>query len=136
MPSLAVVMTPFPHSIDIDGTLAAARAMMKEHNVHHLPVTSQGELVGSVSRRDLTVAVLNDTDDPPLGKVMQRNPFVAAIKTPLDQVVHEMSQRRIDAALVTRNGKLVGILTHTDVAKLLAQALRDQFPTPGDDEIA
>jgi acetoin utilization protein AcuB len=130
-------MTPFPHSIDVSSKLDEARAMMDEHDIHHLPVTEDGQLVGLVSHRDLAVAkVFDEEAGGVLGSVCRREPYVVDFRTSLDTVALEMSARRIGSALVTRNDKLVGILTHTNVSKLLGETLRTLFPTPGDDEPA
>lgn len=137
MPSLAVVMTPFPYSLGVDATLDEARQMMEEHTIHHLPVTDDGQLVGIVSLRDLAVAGAMSVDaEMSLDVVYRTEPLVVDIKTPLDDVVVAMFERRVDSALVTRNAKLVGILTYSDVAKLLATILREVFPVAGDDQPA
>jgi acetoin utilization protein AcuB len=47
--------------------------------------------------------------------------------TPLDVVAREMAERQIGSALVVRHGKLVGILTSTDVCRLLAELLESRF---------
>ena len=56
MPQVIAVMTPFPHSIDVDATVAEARLMMDAKGFHHLPVTELGRLCGVLSDRDLRVA--------------------------------------------------------------------------------
>jgi CBS domain-containing protein len=130
-------MTPFPYSLGVDATLDEARQMMAEHTIHHLPVTDDGQLVGIVSLRDLAVAGAMSVDaEMSLDVVYRTEPLVVDIKTPLDDVVVAMFERRVDSALVTRNAKLVGILTYSDVAKLLATILREVFPVAGDDQPA
>ena len=57
LPTLTHCMTPFPYSIDIERPVSAARALMREHGVRHLPVTDDGALAGVVSDRDLGLAV-------------------------------------------------------------------------------
>lgn len=137
IPSVALVMTPFPHSISADRNLADAQAMMEEHGMHHLPVTSEDRLVGVVSHRDLSVAeATGGSGDTELGAIYKREPYVVDVHAGVDEVALEMARRRIGSALVTRNDKLVGILTFSDLAEFIGTTLRELFPPPGNDEIA
>ena len=49
LPQLKTAMTPFPHAIDIEADIGAARAVLVEHDFHHLPVTEAGQLVGMLT---------------------------------------------------------------------------------------
>ena len=57
IPPIKAVMTPFPTSIDIADSLQAALAMMQEHEIRHLPVTEQGQLVSVITDRDIRLAI-------------------------------------------------------------------------------
>ena len=52
------IMTPQPVCVDVDHTLDHAIYLMSEHNMVHIPVTSQGRLVGTMSRRDILRAYI------------------------------------------------------------------------------
>jgi CBS domain-containing protein len=138
-PALASVMTPFPHAIDAGDTLGHARSMMAEHDFHHLPVTRADELVGVISDTDLLVAgnlAPNGGAQVLVSAVCTRDVYVVDIHTRLDVVAKTMAERHIGSALVTRQGKLVGILTHTDVARVLGEVLSALFPGEGGDDVA
>ena len=121
-PSLIGVMTPFPWSIEIEASAADARHMMLQHGIRHLPVTREGDLVGVISDRDLRIG-----DKLGAGATVEElytpDPYVVEDTTALARVVRYMAQEQIGSALVTRSGKLVGILTTTDVCQLLADLL-------------
>lgn len=139
LPSVAMVMTPFPHAVEVDRPLAEAREMMERYDFHHLPVTEAGELVGVLSDRDLALAEALGRNKTALaglqvGAIYTPHPYVVDIGTALEEVVGAMASRHLGSALVTRHGKLVGILTHSDLARLLEQMLLAQKPPP--DEIA
>jgi acetoin utilization protein AcuB len=139
MPSLATVMTPFPHAIERDSSLADAQRMMEEHDFRHLPVVDAGKLVGIVSQRALLIARALRADESTslsVAEVIRPEVYVVDMKTPLDEVVAGMADAHAGSALVVRNDKLVGILTDTDIAKLLTQSLRELYPPPVDDETA
>lgn len=129
MPTARVAMTPFPHAIALEATADEAWALMLEHGIRHLPVTSNGQLVGIVTERDLRLVLRPGVDK---GEALVRNayedePYVVEDDAPLDLVAREMARRQIGSALVTRNGKLVGILTTTDICRLLADVLNAHF---------
>ena len=141
MPSVKVAMTPFPWSIDIDAPLSSARAMMAEHEIHHLPVTEHGALVGVISGREVelgtAIAQARDASRDPLVRaacVLQA--YAVEDTEPLDGVLAIMARDRLGSALVTRRGKLVGVFTVTDACQLLADWLRSSFPAAGGDEVA
>jgi CBS domain-containing protein len=127
-------MTPFPHAISADSNVVEARAMMEEHDFHHLPVTKNDELVGIISSGHIDRALALDSrqSDLTVQKVCAVRPYVADIHARLADVVTHMADQGLDSALVTRNGKLVGILTHSDVSRVLSQLLHELSDDPPD----
>jgi CBS domain-containing protein len=136
-PTLAGSMTPFPYSIGPDATLRAAREMMVEHDIHHLPVTKDEQIVGLMSDGDVFVAgnlAPDSASETYVESVYSPDPYVVDIHAALGEVVATMGERRIGSAIVTRQGKLAGILTHTDVCRVLAELLSG--PGAGGGEVA
>ena len=80
------------------------------------PVLRNGRVVGIVSARAPHVVVLD--------------PYLVEMLTPLDEVVATMAQRRIGSAVVVKRDKLAGILSVTDVCRVLAEVLRERFDPP------
>lgn len=139
MPTIKVAMTPFPYFIEIDQSVADARAMMREHEIHHLPVTEDGALVGVVSERDVRLLEVSRRGDATGGTVRDacvRDVYVVDVDTPLDEVLLHLAESHVGSALVAKHGKLVGILTSGDVCRTLADLLRQRFPAPEDDSVA
>ena len=141
MPTVKVAMTPFPWSIDIDAPLSEARSMMGEHEIHHLPVTEAGALVGVISGREVTlgsaIAQTRDASREPLVReACVLHAYTVEDTEPLDAVLAMMAREGLGSALVTRRGKLVGVFTVTDACQLTADWLRTCYPEPGDDDVA
>jgi CBS domain-containing protein len=130
-------MTPFPYHVPADADISEARTMMDEHEIQHLPVMEGDHLIGVISERDLRVAGdLKEhvtSDGVAAGTVCNREPLVVDLHDRLDRVALEMMRRHVDAAVVVREDKLAGILTTTDVCRLLAESLRAQYHVPDDD---
>lgn len=121
-------MSPFPHTIAVSAPLAAARAMMEAHGIHHLPVVDGQRLVGIISPGDAERGA-----GGVVGDACRRDVLVVDVHRALASACREMAARHLGAALVTKDGRLVGILTSSDVCRILADVLD---PPELDDEIA
>lgn len=138
-PTLAAVMTPFPHSIAPGAPLADAHRMMEEHAIHHLPVTDDGRIVGVVSHADvlLAQAVAPAGGQTEVAALIRNEPYSVDIHSRLDVALRAMAARRIGSVIVTRHGKLAGILTHNDVCRALADLIARIEPhSGGGDDVA
>jgi acetoin utilization protein AcuB len=133
IPPVSQVMTPFPYSVDWEQKVSEARALMVEHDVRHLPVTSSGKLVGVITDRDIGLAVGPDpippAQDLQIRALSVLKPYKVDLHTPLDKVLLEMADRHIGSALITKKGKLVGVFTSTDACRAFGTHLREQRPT-------
>lgn len=135
MPSIKLVMTPFPYFVDEEDTLARAESMMKAHDVHHIPVQHHGKLMGILDSAEIARSAADQPDGSLDEAYVRDTPcaeaYVVDYTAPLDHVLSEMAERRIGSALVTRKGKLVGIFSTTDACRVLAKFLQAEFEKPG-----
>lgn len=140
MPRVKSVMTPFPYAIGRDAGVNEARDLMWEHGIRHLPVRDGDELVGVVTERDIALMLAARPGDDPAQMTVRETytpePYTIDLNTPLDEVLARMAEEQIGSALVTREGKLVGIFTATDACSAFARHLREEFPEPPDDLVA
>jgi CBS domain-containing protein len=128
MPSVAALMTPFPHFVRPGDPVTRALALMKEHGIRHVPVREGDRVVGIVSERDLR----GRDDSATVGDVQVSSPYTVELGAPLAHVLREMAARRIGTAVVVRAEKLAGIVTVTDVCLALATLLESRFGRGGD----
>jgi len=111
-----------------EASAAEAWAICREHNIRHLPIVQEGQLVGLVSDRDLRDVRGGREDresDTPrwvrLGDMMTRN--VVTIH-PLDTIEHaarEIYDRKIGCLPVVADDELVGIITSADMMRTLIE---------------
>jgi len=140
-PSVGSAMTPFPYFVDLMDPVAKIEELMETHTIRHVPVQSEGRVVGIVSERELHQLVNPSLPRVDKARIRARdvlvpNPYLAELDTPLQTVVQQMADRHIGSAIVVKHGKLAGILSVTDVCRVLARLLAELHPTPGPDEAA
>ena len=139
VPAIKSVMTPFPDSVDIDAPIAEAQQFMREHQIRHLPVTREHELVGVLSDRDIKLYLGPDLAYPKVSETRVRDvymdhPCIVDLNERLDNVLQKMAEQHIGSVLVTRQDKLAGVFTVTDACRSFAEFLRNPFrPVDGDD---
>ena len=141
VPTLATTMTPFPYSIDVNAALKDAVAMMEEHGFNHLPVTEDGNLVGVLSERDIRYvdspfSSASLEDDLFVKDIYTSRAFMVDIHDALEEVLGIMAEKHIGTAVVTKNGKLAGILTHSDVYRKFAELVHKLKAKPDGNDAA
>ena len=120
--AVRAVMTPDVLGIVPSAPLEVALRMMVEAAVHHLPVVDDGRCLGVVHEQDVlwrlwsAVGVL----PPTVGAVVRRPALAVAVDDTVPVVARRMVDAGTDVALVLENGGLVGIVTGTDLLRLVA----------------
>jgi len=130
IPSVQKYMTANPHTIGEDQPMTVAHRLMREHKIRHLPVLRGAKIVGLVSDRDLNmVESLKDVDPRQVlvGEAMSQDPYQVSPDTALDEVVSTMAKGKLGSALVTQNGKVVGIFTTVDACRAFSDLLHTRL---------
>ncbi len=123
--------------MESDQPLAKARETMAEHGIRHLPVVEDGKLITVVTDRDIRLATGQASEERLFVRDVQgRDAYIVELTEPLDVVVLHMARHRIDAALVVKSDRLVGIFTMTDACHFLGGLLRALFPRDHGDDAA
>ena len=139
IPYVGSVMTPFPYFVDTDDEVGEVERLMGEHQIHHVPVQQNGRVVGIVSERDLyhlgdRFLPITDRARIRARDIMADDPYTVAFDTPLNEVALEMARRHAGSAIVLHHEKLAGILSATDICRILAEIFESEFsPDIGDD---
>jgi len=131
IPVVDKYMTDVPHTIGAEQSIESAEKMMRLLNVRHLPVLSQGKLVGIVSDRDVKLykGLVSESElsGALVEHVYQPDPYTVSPSSPLDEVASAMAERKLGSAVVVDNGKLVGIFTAVDAMTALAELLHTRL---------
>ena len=130
MLSVAEIMTAEPYTLGPDDSLAQARELMSQHHIRHIPiVTGDKCLVGIVSQRDVLAAADSSVlPDQAAHQAEESYVALSSIMTSPVQTVDEqaslrgtalhLQKNRMGCLPVTRDGKLVGIITDSDFVSI------------------
>jgi len=114
-------------TIDPQATLPEAIALLVQHNIGSLPVVNaDGQIVGVVSERDVMRHLHNCGEAfsrERIGDIMSLNPATCTPDDDVEDVMGQMSGRRIAKVPVLENGHLVGIVSVGDVIKVMYERL-------------
>jgi CBS domain-containing protein len=111
-----------PVTVAATATLAEAMSRMAAHKVHYLPVVDQhARLVGIVNSDD--VLGTRRHGQPPadvVAEVMSAPAVSIGPTASLAEAMRFMADRGVGALPVVKNGRVVGILTQSDIVSALA----------------
>lgn len=98
-----------------------AVSMLNEKNIGAVVVkSSAGDAVGILSERDVVRKLGAEgaqTLQKPVSEFMTPNPFTCSPETTVDELMAEMTEKRIRHMPVVREGKMVGLVSIGDVVK-------------------
>ena len=115
--TVADVMTTAPIVVEVPGSRSDAINIMVRNGLTGLPVirASDGKLMGVVSRRD----VFRKFDEDQLSLVMKKGCITISPEASVEEAARIFSEKRIHRLPVVEDGKLVGIITPTDLLRLV-----------------
>lgn len=115
----ADIMSSPVKSIPATTTIARARQLLTRYNVNALPVLDQNQMVGIVSRRIVEKALYHDLGNLPVSDYMHTEFMRAEPETPIGQIREYFVDRNRRFMPVFDDGKLVGVVTRTDILRSL-----------------
>jgi Zn-dependent protease/predicted transcriptional regulator len=113
-------------TLSSDDTLAVAVAELIAGSDQDFPVVDDGRLVGVLTRKDLMKALAEQGRDVRVGDVIGAECFSVEDSAMLDEAFVQMQASACPVVPVTRNDRLVGVLTLENVGELMmiSSALR------------
>jgi acetoin utilization protein AcuB len=121
-------------TISPEASMQEALDLMSQEHVRRLPVVDKrGQLVGIVTNADLDKAspsqattlsvweIRGLVSRVKVEKIMTRDVITVADDTPIEEAARIMADCQISGLPVIRDGKMVGLITETDVFKLFLE---------------
>ncbi len=134
-------MTANPFTISPDQTIPDAHEIMAQNGVKRLPVMKNGKLVGIVSKEDITQASPSKATTFSMGEItyllaktkisqiMTKDPISISSSALLEEAATLMRDNNVSFLPVVDDGKLVGIITESDIFDSFIELLG--FREPG-----
>jgi acetoin utilization protein AcuB len=127
---VADAMTPEPVTIGPEDSLTQAMELMRKRGIRRLPVVVADTLVGILAQGDLNRAqpsILSESQEEfvrvmegtPVSRIMIQKPVTVTEETALSEAAQTLHAMKFGALPVTRDGRLVGILTDSDLLRCL-----------------
>jgi CBS domain-containing protein len=110
-----------------DESLYSVAVSMLQRGVRHATVVRDGSVVGVLSQRDVLAHRARFSRDGSVREAMTHPPYVTDPEESLAAASAKMSTHRLGCLPVVEAGRLVGIITSTDLLTAFAQ---DEVPRP------
>ena len=114
------LMTAYPEALGPNDSIQKAAKLMRDHDYGIIPILDGLDaLVGVVTDRDIVVKAVADGlgADTEIRHCMSVQPDSIAKDIPIGQALHLMNTRQIRRLPVVENGRLIGMLSLSDIAK-------------------
>lgn len=125
------IMSTDVEVLDRNDTLLTVEERMTTKKLRHLPVVEQGDIVGLISQRDLFKAAMSSTmgygekaqkaflQSVRVKEIMVYPVTTVTPETPVAEAADMIIQRGLGCLPVVEQGKLVGMVTKTDLLRYL-----------------
>jgi CBS domain-containing protein len=136
-------MTTDVTALQVTDTLLDARMVFVRSSFRHLPVLRGKQLVGVVTEHDVrqySPSTLSGVtpeeynrilETTPVSRAMTREPLSVRPDQPVFEAANILYTQRFGCLPVVEDGELVGIVTTTDMLRLLVRMMMDQGLIPG-----
>lgn len=125
-------MTMDPVVIEQCKSVSEAKRLLDLHYFRHLPIVSDGKIVGILSDRDVhrslavaesvkTICGVDADGELQIAEIMTANPICLHPDDPLKHAAKIMVDRKIGCLPVCDEDRLLGIITETDILKVFVE---------------
>lgn len=125
-----------PVAVDENDSMKKAMDLLREREIRHLPVLRDGEkLVGVLTERDIKQASPSPAtaleireiyyllDKVKVKQIMTRRPYTVSPTAPIEEAALILREKKIGCLPVVEGGRLVGILTETDILDAFIESM-------------
>jgi CBS domain-containing protein len=127
--SLKVEDVMIQNVVTVEEAVSVKKAVeiMNKYEIGCLIVTKRGKPIGIVTERDMLTRVLAELRSPDktkIAEIMSRPLIVADPQMDLEEAARLMFKMKVKKLPVVSNGKLVGLVTLTDIARFQPQVIK------------
>jgi len=117
------IMTRALITVNLSTTALQVAKMMEQCGIGAIIVKDNDNLAGIVTDRDFATKIIAKSlsFDTPVEKIMSSPLITINHNEPISAAAERMTSKKIRKLAVTENGKIIGILTSTDLVTQLAK---------------
>jgi predicted transcriptional regulator len=130
------IMTKKPFVVEEKESVGAVLSLFREHGISHVPVVSEGKLVGMVSISDVITQIFQPRQRQTVGEaagekvpvlsipakgIMTKPAITVLPETTVKDAEGQMHKSKISSLVIASKGRPVGILTKRDFLEPLAE---------------
>ena len=128
--SVASIMSKNLITLKVDDELSHAEMLFKKNKIRHIPVVENGSIKGMLSYTDLLrISFVDAVDDDEeevdgtvynlftMHQVMTKNVITISVETTIKEAAGLFLKGEFHALPVVEDGKIIGIVTTTDLLK-------------------
>jgi len=126
-------MSKPPITVDVKAYLKEAGGILKKNKIRQLPVMENGKLIGLLTDKDIKRAAPSEVtrfehitelydmiSHIKIKDIMTRDPVTIPVDYPIDKAARVLLDSRLSGApVVNEEGELVGVITQTDIFRVL-----------------
>ncbi len=112
-----------------DASIREAAKKMKDYRIGYLVITNGETIRGCVTDRDLVIWLANgkNPDETKIDQIMQSNIVTATPDTDVFDASKIMARKKIRRLPIAENGKLLGLVSVSDIASVLEEEVDNFF---------
>jgi len=140
--TVSAIMSYRVHTLSPETTVDEAAEAMRKYGHEGFPVVEDGKVIGILTRRDIDKAIHHGLGQNPIRLYMYKGDVSVSPDDPVEKVQKVMLEHGIGQVPVVSEGKVIGIVTRTDLIKLwsggitvkqapeIARKLEKALPSP------
>ncbi len=121
------IMSENPVTLAPHHSLTEAENLFQDYHIRHIPIVENGQLIGVLSRSDILKVSSTEFDEEEnkieaivfdqftIPQVMTKHPVTVTANTTIQETARILALQSFNALPVLDKGKLVGIVTSTDL---------------------
>lgn len=125
--TVAEIMTTPVKTVSPGTNIAEAGQVILRYGHSGLPVVQNGQLVGIISRRDIEKAQRNNLSHAPVKAFMSNQVVTVEPYLPVSEAQALMIEHDIGRLPVVEGGRLIGIISRTDILQTLHRDFKPRF---------
>ncbi|MFH1085184.1 MAG: CBS domain-containing protein [Chloroflexota bacterium] len=119
------IMSTNVHTLGLEASIREAAQLMRRYGHEGFPVVDGEQLVGIVTRSDVDRALHHNRGELHVRTILHTGPLHVSPDDPVSAVQRVMIEHSLGQVPVAEGGRFIGIVTRTDLIKLLTPTARN-----------